>query len=64
MNSLSGVFPPHRLGKEGDVAKANCSTCHQGVNKPLYGKSMIADFPFLAEAYPTKVVADKKVTTK
>jgi photosynthetic reaction center cytochrome c subunit len=58
------VFPPHRLGKEGDVAKANCLTCHQGVNKPLYGKSMIADYPFLAQGNPLTVVADKKVVAK
>jgi photosynthetic reaction center cytochrome c subunit len=64
INSLQGVFPPHRLGKEGDIAKTNCATCHQGVNKPLYGKSMLADYPYLAQAYPTTVVADKKATTK
>ncbi len=45
---LSGVFPPHRLGAQGDALKANCSTCHQGVNKPLYGVSMLEDYPELA----------------
>ena len=64
MNPLTGVFPPHRLGKEGDVAKANCSTCHQGVNKPLYGKSMLADYPYLAQAYQTTVVAEVKAAAK
>jgi photosynthetic reaction center cytochrome c subunit len=41
------LFPPHRLGPDGDVAKANCATCHQGVNKPLLGKSMLKDYPYL-----------------
>ncbi len=47
LNSLQGVFPPARLGHEGDVAKVNCTTCHQGVFKPLYGVSMAKDFPSL-----------------
>ncbi len=64
MNPLLGTFPPYRLGKEGDVAKANCLTCHQGVNKPLYGKSMIADYPFLVESYSTKATTGKTVVTK
>ena len=48
MTPLTKTFPEHRLGGTGDVAKANCLTCHQGVNKPLYGKSMLGDFPYLA----------------
>ncbi len=51
MEPLTSTFPAHRLGGTGDVAKANCSTCHQGVNKPLYGKSMLADYPYLASQY-------------
>jgi photosynthetic reaction center cytochrome c subunit len=47
VDSLRAVFPPHRLGPRGDVAKVNCSTCHQGVNKPLYGVSMVKDYPSL-----------------
>jgi photosynthetic reaction center cytochrome c subunit len=47
---LHGVFPAARLGKEGDVPKINCATCHQGVYKPLYGASMIGSFPELTEA--------------
>jgi len=53
MLPLTSTFPKHRLGETGDVAKANCATCHQGVNKPLYGKSMLSDYPYL-----TKPVAD------
>ena len=44
---LTDTFPPHRLGPKGDVAKVNCSTCHQGAYKPLYGAAMAKDFPEL-----------------
>ena len=47
LNSLHGVFPANRLGPTGDVAKVNCTTCHQGVYKPLYGVSMLKDYPEL-----------------
>jgi photosynthetic reaction center cytochrome c subunit len=49
---LSSVFPPARLGAAGDALKANCSTCHQGVNKPLYGVSMLKDYPELGAQSP------------
>jgi photosynthetic reaction center cytochrome c subunit len=56
------LLPPHRLGPDGDVAKANCATCHQGVNKPLLGKSMLKDYPYLVGPPTGKsvVVAQKK----
>lgn len=54
MGSLTSVFPEHRLGPTGDVAKANCATCHQGANKPLYGAKMLGDYPFLATPNPTQ----------
>jgi photosynthetic reaction center cytochrome c subunit len=44
LESLQGVFPPNRLGRTGDVPKVNCATCHQGVNKPLNGVSMLKDY--------------------
>ncbi len=44
---LTKSFPANRLGPTGDVAKANCSTCHQGVNKPLGGLAMAKDWPGL-----------------
>ena len=44
MAPLTASFPAHRLGPGGDVAKANCATCHQGVNKPLGGLAMAKDF--------------------
>lgn len=45
MTPLQPVYPDHRLGKLGDAPKAACSTCHQGINKPLYGVSMLDDYP-------------------
>jgi len=47
MESLVDVFPAHRKGELGDVAKMNCATCHQGAYKPLNGAPMISDFPEL-----------------
>ena len=47
MKPLTDTFPPHRLGPTGDVAKVNCTTCHQGAFKPLYGAQMAKDFPEL-----------------
>ncbi len=48
LGSLAGVFPQQRLGPTGDVAKVNCATCHQGAYKPLFGVSMLKDWPELA----------------
>jgi outer membrane protein OmpA-like peptidoglycan-associated protein len=45
---LTDTFPAERLGPTGDVAKVYCATCHQGVNKPLNGVSMLANHPELA----------------
>lgn len=47
MTPLTETFPDHRLGPKGDVAKVNCSTCHQGAYKPLYGAKMAKDYPEL-----------------
>ena len=47
LKPLTGNFPAHRLGPQGDVAKINCTTCHQGAFKPLYGAQMAKDFPEL-----------------
>ncbi len=52
MEPIEKVFPAHRLGPSGDVAKTNCSTCHQGAFKPLYGVSMLKDHPELAGEKP------------
>ena len=50
IESLRERFPATRLGPMGDVLKANCTTCHQGVNKPMYGAPMIRDYPELLPA--------------
>jgi len=44
---LTPVFPIAQLGPMGDVGKVNCATCHQGAYKPLYGASMLRDYPEL-----------------
>jgi photosynthetic reaction center cytochrome c subunit len=44
---LQPVFPAHRLGQMGDPLKVNCTTCHQGAYKPLYGAPMLQDYPEL-----------------
>ena len=44
---LKNVFPAERLGLLGDPPKLNCATCHQGVYKPLFGVSMVKDYPEL-----------------
>jgi photosynthetic reaction center cytochrome c subunit len=52
MQDLTSVFPANRLGPTGDVAKANCSTCHQGAYKPLYGAQMAKGYPELLMRSP------------
>ena len=43
-----------RLGPTGDAPKANCTTCHQGAYKPLYGANMLDDYPSLGESLPAE----------
>ena len=50
MEPLTKTFPAERLGPTGDVAKANCATCHQGAYKPLYGAAMAKDYAGLVGA--------------
>jgi photosynthetic reaction center cytochrome c subunit len=47
LDPLKATFPANRLGPMGDPAKVNCTTCHIGVYKPLFGVSMAKDFPEL-----------------
>ena len=47
LSSLTSVFPANRKGPHGDVYKVNCTTCHQGLSKPLGGISMIDQAPAL-----------------
>ena len=46
---LTSVFPASRLGPTGDAPKINCTTCHNGVYKPLFGANMIQYYPELAK---------------
>lgn len=61
MDPLTATFPDHRKGPLGDVAKVNCTTCHQAAYKPLLGVSMLKDYPELnkasLEAHPYVAVA-------
>lgn len=59
MESLVEVFPAHRKGALGDVAKLNCATCHQGAYKPLNGAQMASDFPELLRKISAPPVARK-----
>ncbi len=52
LTPLTDVFPANRKGPLGDVYKINCTTCHQGVYKPLYGESMVSDYPSLKSLQP------------
>ena len=45
LDPLKSTFPAGRLGATGDAPKLNCNTCHQGIYKPLFGASMVADYP-------------------
>ena len=47
LKPLAEQLPSNRLGPRGDAPKLNCSTCHQGVNKPLNGANMLQDYPSL-----------------
>ncbi|OYV59820.1 MAG: photosynthetic reaction center cytochrome c subunit, partial [Acidiphilium sp. 21-62-4] len=63
MVPLTATFAHNLLGPSGDVAKVDCSTCHQGLAKPLYGAQMAKAFPYLqgpatlADASPTSPAA-------
>lgn len=52
LDALQSVFPPARKGPLGDSPKVNCMTCHQGAFKPLYGVSMLKDYPELGMVTP------------
>ncbi|MBC8055789.1 MAG: photosynthetic reaction center cytochrome c subunit, partial [Rhizobiales bacterium] len=48
LDPLRDVYPAYRLGPTGDAPKVNCTTCHQGAFKPLYGANMLKNHPELA----------------
>jgi photosynthetic reaction center cytochrome c subunit len=41
LEPLLALWPANRLGPAGDAPKVGCTTCHNGVNKPLNGQSML-----------------------
>jgi len=45
--TVATLLPANRMGPAGDGPKIYCATCHQGVNKPLYGFPMVQDYPEL-----------------
>lgn len=47
LEPLVTALPENRLGPLGDAPKANCATCHGGLNKPLNGAAMLQDHPEL-----------------
>lgn len=49
LEPLTSQFPKNRLGPLGDVAKVNCTSCHQGLAKPLNGANMVQHYPELKE---------------
>ncbi len=46
---LQSELPENRLGEKGDAPKAMCTTCHQGIPKPLYGANALEDHPELGQ---------------
>jgi photosynthetic reaction center cytochrome c subunit len=45
LDPLGKIFPPNRLGPLGDAPKVQCAVCHKGVYKPLFGVSLVKDYP-------------------
>lgn len=63
LEPLTSTFPAARHGPEGDVAKVNCATCHNGDFKPLLGAKVLTAHPELAAAdavQPQPVPGTKK----
>jgi photosynthetic reaction center cytochrome c subunit len=54
LTPLGPTYPAQRLGPSGDAPKANCTTCHQGAFKPLYGAQMLKDYKGLGGHPPIK----------
>jgi len=55
---LKDLYPKERLGPTGDAPKAACATCHKGTYKPLYGQSMLGDYPSLRGVLPGRLSPD------
>jgi photosynthetic reaction center cytochrome c subunit len=48
IGAAAEYLPDNRKGPLGDPLKVGCNTCHQGAYKPLYGASMLKDYPSLS----------------
>jgi photosynthetic reaction center cytochrome c subunit len=57
LDPLKTVFPANRLGPLGDSPKVQCATCHKGVYKPLFGVSMVKDYPEIGANGPVDLSA-------
>ena len=55
---LLDLYPKERLGPLGDAPKAACATCHKGAYKPLFGFSMLNDYPSLRGVLPGRLSPD------
>jgi photosynthetic reaction center cytochrome c subunit len=49
IDATADILPPSRKGPLGDPLKVSCMTCHQGAYRPLFGASMLADYPSLSK---------------
>lgn len=49
IDATTDILPENRKGPLGDPLKVNCETCHQGAYKPMYGATMLQDYPSLAK---------------
>jgi outer membrane protein OmpA-like peptidoglycan-associated protein len=58
LQPLQPLYPEHRLGPNGDAPKAACATCHKGTYKPLYGETMLGDYPSLSGVLPGRLSPD------
>jgi photosynthetic reaction center cytochrome c subunit len=58
LDPLAKVLPANRLGPTGDGPKLQCVTCHKGVYKPLYGVSMVKDYPEIGADGQINLTAD------
>ena len=63
MLPLTSTFPADQRGPTGDVGKVGCGTCHRGVYKPLFGHSMLPDYPELAGPRAAPAVETPAVPT-
>jgi photosynthetic reaction center cytochrome c subunit len=55
---IKSLLPENRLSAEGDGPKVGCATCHKGTYKPLYGVTMLNDYPVLAGLYVAPPAAE------